>query len=72
VPPREPLPLAEAIMQVLGDSKRGAEMGRLGRRIVVDGFSARSMVRQMETLYLSLLTERGVGIAAKAQAQAVS
>lgn len=72
VPPKDPLPLATAIGEVLGDAARSRVMGRLGRQIVVDGFSARSMVRQMETLYISLLRERGVVVPGKAQVQVIS
>lgn len=72
VPAKDPLPLADAIASVLGDGSRSQAMGRLGRQIVVDGFSARSMVRQMETLYLSILRERGVQAAARTALQAVS
>lgn len=54
VPPRDPVPLAQALEDVLGQPDRLLEMGRLGRRIVVDRFSAQSMVRQMESLYLGL------------------
>lgn len=62
---KDPLPLAEAISQVLNDPSRSRAMGRLGRQIVVDGFSARSMVREMENLYVSLLEERGVRVPAR-------
>jgi len=72
VPAKDPLPLADAIAAVLGDGSRGQAMGRLGRQIVVEGFSARSMVRQMETLYLSILRERGDQAAARTAVQAVS
>jgi glycosyltransferase involved in cell wall biosynthesis len=60
VPARDPLALASAITDVLGTPGRWAAMGQLGRRIVVEQFSARSMVRQMEDLYASVLRERGV------------
>jgi glycosyltransferase involved in cell wall biosynthesis len=72
VPAKDPLPLADAMIELLSDPSRGRAMGRLGRQIVVDGFSARSMVRQMETLYVSLLRERGVRASAKTPLQAVS
>jgi glycosyltransferase involved in cell wall biosynthesis len=72
VPPKDPLLLAQAMMEVLGDPSRSRAMGRLGRQIVVDAFSARSMVRQMETLYISLLRERGVRVSAKTPLQALS
>jgi glycosyltransferase involved in cell wall biosynthesis len=55
VPPRAVEPLAAAILEVLGDAPRARAMGERGREIVVGGFSSRSMVAQMEKLYLSLL-----------------
>lgn len=55
VPPKEVAPLAAAIAAVLADPQGAVEMGRRGRRIVEDKFSARSMVRSMESVYLDLL-----------------
>jgi glycosyltransferase involved in cell wall biosynthesis len=63
VPPKDPHALAVAISEVLAQPARAHEMGRLGRRIVVDGFSAHAMVRQMEQLYLDLAAARGVPLA---------
>jgi glycosyltransferase involved in cell wall biosynthesis len=60
VPPRDPAPLAEAIMSLLGNPDRWGTMGRRGREIVEAKFSARAMVRQMEALYVTTLRERGV------------
>jgi glycosyltransferase involved in cell wall biosynthesis len=72
VPAKDPLPLADAMIEVLGAPARGRAMGRVGRQIVVDGFSARSMVRQMESLYISLLRERGVQVPTKTPMPAIS
>jgi len=55
VPAKEVPPLAAAIAAVLADPSRAAAMGRLGRQIVENGFSARSMVRSMERVYFDLL-----------------
>jgi glycosyltransferase involved in cell wall biosynthesis len=63
VPPKDPHALAVAISDVLAQPARAHEMGRLGRRIVVDGFSAQAMVRQMEQLYLDLAAARGLPLA---------
>jgi len=63
VPPRDPEPLAAAISEILAQPARAAEMGRLGRRIVEEGFSAHAMVRQMEQLYLGLAAQHGLAIA---------
>lgn len=59
VPPRVVAPLADAIADVLADPEGMIRMGREGRAIVVDGFSARSMVRQMEALYEKLVRAKG-------------
>ncbi len=63
VPPKDPHALALAISEVLAQPARAREMGRLGRRIVEEGFSAHAMVRQMEHLYLDLAAMRGVAVA---------
>ena len=63
VPPKDPHALAAAISEVLAQPARAREMGRLGRRIVEDGFSAHAMVRQMEQIYLDLAAARGVALA---------
>ena len=74
VPPKDSAALAVAINEMLVAPERAREMGRLGRRIVRDGFSAQTMVRQMEELYLQLLHERGVAVSDRvgAVAEAVS
>ncbi|MDX2166733.1 MAG: glycosyltransferase [Deltaproteobacteria bacterium] len=61
VPSKDPTALAVAIGRVLDDPARARAMGEAGRRVVVEGFSARAMVRQMEGLYTRLLggTEQG-------------
>jgi L-malate glycosyltransferase len=59
VPPRQVAPLARAIEEVLSDSEGMRELGRKGRAIVVESFSARSMVRQMEALYERLARKKG-------------
>jgi len=60
VPPKDPDALATAIGEIVSEPSRAVEMGRLGRRLVEDGFSAHAMVRQMERLYLDLMAERGL------------
>lgn len=64
VPPKDPQALAAAIADVLSQPARAIEMGRLGRRVIEDGFSARSMVRQMEQVYLDLAAKHGVSVTA--------
>ena len=55
VPPKDPEALALAIAQVLADPAQAQAMGKLGRRIVEESFSARSMVRSMERFYVELV-----------------
>jgi glycosyltransferase involved in cell wall biosynthesis len=54
VPPRDPAPLAEAIAALLAEPERRVSMGRLGRKVVEERFSAAAMVRQMEDLYVAM------------------
>jgi glycosyltransferase involved in cell wall biosynthesis len=58
VPPKDPKALAAGIEQVLSRPDGGRSMGRVGRRIVEQKFSARSMVREMERVYLSWIQQR--------------
>ena len=58
VPAKDPAALAQAIEELLGQPARCAEMGRRGRRIVEERFSARAMVREMEALYDKLAAAR--------------
>jgi hypothetical protein len=47
-------------------------MGARGRLVVVDRFSAKAMVRQMEALYTQLLAARAAGQPATAALSAVT
>lgn len=49
--------LAERIVSLLAEPALGARVGAAARERVIAGFSARSMVRQMENLYDRLLEE---------------
>ena len=70
VPAKDPDRLAQAIGEILlAPPVQAAAMGRLGREIVVQQFSARAMVHQMEELYTRLLRERGVEAPAVAPMQ---
>jgi glycosyltransferase involved in cell wall biosynthesis len=66
VPPRDPVPLAAAISELLAAPQRWQAMGAQGRAVVETKFSARAMVRQMEALYLNTLQERGRAVPAEA------
>ena len=70
VPARDPDALAAALERVLEQPVRAREMGARGRDVVVEGFSARAMVRQMEALYLRLFGARHAGAPAGAVATA--
>jgi glycosyltransferase involved in cell wall biosynthesis len=59
VPAKDPAALAAAILEVLEQPARAREMGRCGRQLVEEHFSAKAMVRQMEQLYADLLARRG-------------
>lgn len=59
VAPRDPAPLAAAIAELLDAPDRWMPMGKRGRQIVEERFSARAMVRQMEELYGAMLERRG-------------
>jgi glycosyltransferase involved in cell wall biosynthesis len=59
VPPKVVEPLAQAIAGVLENREEMLGMGRRGRATVVESFSSRSMVRQMESLYSNLVVQRG-------------
>lgn len=66
VPAKDPDALAAAIEEVLrSPAEETAAMGRLGRQIVLERFSAQAMVRQMEELYVELLRARGARVPAR-------
>lgn len=58
VPAQDPTALGGAIVAVLADPLRATAMGRVGRKIVEERYSAQAMVRQMEDLYGRLLALR--------------
>jgi glycosyltransferase involved in cell wall biosynthesis len=62
VPPKDPDALAAAIARVFDDAPAAHALGVRGREVVVAGFSARAMVRQMEALYLRLFGGRQVEV----------
>ena len=52
--------LTNAMIKTLDDPSKSAAMGRSGRQIVVEKFSAHSMVEQMQGLYLGLARDKGL------------
>jgi len=55
VPPRAPDALAEAVLRMIDNPPLLLEMGKKGRERVLSAFSVNAMVKQIESLYLSLL-----------------
>ncbi|MBI3782732.1 MAG: glycosyltransferase [Deltaproteobacteria bacterium] len=70
VPPKDPQALAVAIAEVMAQPERARAMGRLGRRVVEEGFSANWMVRQMEQVYLDLARRHGGAVTVTAHTTA--
>lgn len=71
VPPKDPAALADAMVHLLtAPGGTAAAWGAAGRAAVVERFSARAMVRQMEDLYTHLRQARGLGHLAGAPLQA--
>lgn len=62
VPPRDPRPLAAAIIELLGDPERCRRFGEAGRERVVCEFSLPAMIWRMEQLYSRLLHARGIDV----------
>jgi glycosyltransferase involved in cell wall biosynthesis len=58
VPPGRPEELGLAILRLVTDPKRRAQMGEAGARRVHSCFSAQQMVKRLESLYAKLATER--------------
>jgi len=57
VPPKEPGPLADAIVQLLRDRELGRRLGEAGRRRVETDFSAQSMVEGTLGVYREVMSE---------------
>jgi glycosyltransferase involved in cell wall biosynthesis len=63
VPPADPAALADAIVRIWDDPRRGDRMGHAGRRRVEDRFDVRRMVAEYEGLYtMGLGVARGVRV----------
>ena len=58
VPPGEPQPLAEGILQVLDNPEQAAQWGRNGREHVYPALDIQRLVNDIEALYLNLLREK--------------
>jgi glycosyltransferase involved in cell wall biosynthesis len=56
VPPDDPAALAGALRDVLADRERGRRMGRAGRAVAMERFTATAKARRYEALYEELLS----------------
>ena len=52
--------LADALMKTLNDKGLAEKMGKAGRKMISERFSADHMVRSIEKLYCKLLTMKGI------------
>lgn len=55
VPPKDPAALAAAIRSILADPAAAGWMGAAGRKVVLERFSAKNMVRSVEQVYAECL-----------------
>jgi glycosyltransferase involved in cell wall biosynthesis len=69
VPPRDPEAIATAIMQLLADRERAAEMGREARRRVNERLNFPRMMREYETCYLEWFDGKPTAPADRASGQ---
>ena len=60
VPPRDPVALANALVELLGDSSRRKRMGLAARRRVTELYSVERMVEGYDRLYRSLTAPEGM------------
>ena len=61
VQPGDAEAMAERINKLCVDQERRRKMGEAGHSRIVEGFTVEKMAKRFETLYLSLLNERGNG-----------
>ena len=60
VPPGDQEELAEALIKTLNDKGLAEKMGKAGRKMISENFSADHMAKSIEELYCSLLTTKGI------------
>ncbi len=60
VPAKQPQPLAAAMLELIRDPQRAAQMGRLAQLSVKERFSLDRLLRDTENLYEELLTSKRV------------
>ena len=59
VPPRDPAAFAEAVLTLLRDPARAAQLGLAGRKAVFPKHASTRLVQDVERLYLELAREKG-------------
>ena len=60
VPPRDPVAFSEAVLTLLRDPERAAQLGQAGRRAVFPRHASGRLVADVERLYLDLAREKGL------------
>lgn len=63
VPPRNIESLVEAIKKLIADKHLASEIGKNARNYVIENLSIQATTRKWESLYISLLKEKGITIA---------
>ena len=69
IPMKDRAALTNAIREVVENRDRAAAVGKNARRHVVNGFSKDLRIARLETLYRTILEEKGSGTAARAEAR---
>ena len=59
VPPKSPREMADAILSLIRDPARAAQMGTAGRTRVEEQFDVRKVAARYETLYREILAAKG-------------
>ncbi len=62
VPPRDPDGLANAILRLIRDSETTSLMSRAARSMVIQRYTVRRLISDMEGLYQNLLLKKGIAI----------
>jgi glycosyltransferase involved in cell wall biosynthesis len=63
VPPSDAAAVADAVISLLADNKKRAEMGAAGKEWVRDRFMAGTMAEKTSALYMGLLSKKRFFIA---------
>lgn len=60
VPPRDTRALATAMKELIGNAQVAAKMGQAARDLVQDNFTIKAIAQKWQSLYLSILKEKGL------------